>query len=587
VLRITAIGPGAVDYLLRGSDCATHEHAGQVVENGAGRVGHAVGYLLSAAEREPAGVWFGEGLPMLGIEPGTAATEAQVRAVFGRLEHPTRADRDGKPLALGSPPRSFRPFEERLAEALAREPDAAGERRREITAGLSTKARTATAYFDFTFSPVKSVSVYWAALLVAGRAVEASNVVAAHHTAVAAAMAYAEREAAIVRSGYHGKTASGQSVGEYQQARGLVWARWDHSTSRAREPQLHSHVSVLNRAETVSDGVIRALASRGFEPIKQAVDAIYTQTLETTLTASNPVAFAIRPDGRAREILGFAPELLAKASSRNVDVSARQDELVRGFEQAHGRGPSPRDRKQMHDAAWRETRQAKTHMAPRRQLFAWATPLRGELTGALTAAAAWAERVARTGHPDHVGYAGRGREEVLRAAVQVAQAQYATWTVGNLAMAIAAEQTRTPSVTGTPDELAVEVLDHPRRYGLVQVSARDVGPVPQAVQGPGGVSKYRLKNAVYYTTTDQLQIETAIVERGRRTGAPALAEAAVELARAALRATRLSEEQREKVLTVVSSGRGGDVLIGPAGAGAWGWAGSSRNTSWQPSPEPR
>lgn len=567
MLRITAMPPGAVDYLVQGSGCASDEHAGQVAENGVGRVGGAVDYLLAGAEREPAGVWFGEGLPMLGIEPGTAGTEAQVRAVFGRLEHPTRVDGAGEPLALGSRPRSFRPFEERLAEALAKEPDAAEERRREITAGVSAGKPTARAYFDFTFSPVKSVSVYWAALLVAGRDVEAAKVVAAHHEGVAAAMAYVEREAAIVRSGYHGKTASGQSVGEYQQAVGLVWTRWDHSTSRAREPHLHSHVAVLNRAETVSDGVIRALASRGFEPIKQAIDAIYTQTLEAKLTASNAVVFATRPDGRAREILGFSPELLAKASSRDVDVTARQAELVRQFEQAHGRAPSPRDRKQMHDAAWRETRQAKTHIAPGRQVFAWAEPLREALTAALTAAALWVERVARSGHPDHVGYAERSREEVLRAAVSVAQAQYATWTVGNLAMAVAAEQARTPSVTGTPAELAVEVLGELHRYGLVQVSARDVGPVPQAVQGPGGVSKYRLKNAVYYTTTNQLQVETAIVERGRRTGAPALAGPAAELARAELRATKLSDEQREKVLAVVSSGQGGDVLIGPAGAG--------------------
>src|SRR3954453_21375354 len=159
MLRITAITPGAVEYLLRGSDCATHEHAGQGAGNGAGRVGDAVGYLLSGAEREPAGVWFGEGLSMLLIPPGTLASEAQVRAVFGRLEHPTRVDRRGVPLALGSRPRSFRPFEERLAAALAKEPDAAEERRREITAGVSTRPRTATAYFDFTFSPVKSVSV--------------------------------------------------------------------------------------------------------------------------------------------------------------------------------------------------------------------------------------------------------------------------------------------------------------------------------------------------------------------------------------------------------------------------------------------
>ena len=183
--------------------------------------------------------------------------------------------------------------------------------------------------------------MYWAALLEAGRDAEAANVVAAHRAGVAAAMAYVEQQAAYVRSGYHGKTASGQSVGVYEQASGLAWIRWDHSTSRAQQPQLHSHVTVLNRAETISDGVIRALASRGFKPIKQAAEAIYTKVSEETLAASNGVVFATRPDGKAREIVGFSSQLLAKASSRTADITARQDELVEQFEQAHGRAPSP------------------------------------------------------------------------------------------------------------------------------------------------------------------------------------------------------------------------------------------------------
>jgi conjugative relaxase-like TrwC/TraI family protein len=141
----------------------------------------------------------------------------------------------------------------------------------------------------------------------------------------------------------------------YEAARGLVWIRWDHSTSRAQQPQLHSHVTVLNRAETDADGVIRALASRGFKPIKQAAEAIYTQVSEHTLTATNPVVFAQREDGKAREIVGFSPEVLAKASSRSADVKARRAILLEKFEQQHGRAPSPAERKKMDRTAWRDT----------------------------------------------------------------------------------------------------------------------------------------------------------------------------------------------------------------------------------------
>ena len=102
------MSPGAVDYLLRGSGCAEHEHAGEASARGGGKTADAVGYMLAGAAKEPAGVWGGEGLSMLGVQAGTAATEAQVRAVFGRLEHPSRVDpKTGEALPLGSRPRSF------------------------------------------------------------------------------------------------------------------------------------------------------------------------------------------------------------------------------------------------------------------------------------------------------------------------------------------------------------------------------------------------------------------------------------------------------------------------------------------------
>ena len=436
MLRITAVSPGAVDYLLNGSDCAEHAHAGEAPHAAAGlvtdagvaaaprraaRAADAVSYLLdAAAAKEPAGVWFGEGLSMLGIPAGDAATEAQVRAVFGRLEHPTKRDADGKAVPLGSRPRTFASREARLARALAADPDASEERRAELRAQVQAQTRKAVAYYDFTFSPAKSVSVYWTALLEAGRDAEAANVVAAHRAGVAAAMAYVEQQAAYVRTGYHGKTVSGQSVGVYEAARGLVWIRWDHSTSRAQQPQLHSHVTVLNRAETDADGVIRALASRGFKPIKQAAEAIYTQVSEHALTATNPVVFAWREDGKAREIVGFSAEVLAKASSRSADVKARRAILLEKFEQQHGRAPSPAERKKMDRTAWRDTRQAKNRtVAPRQQLGRWASTLTGgELDHGLTDVrgggrarrGARAPRAARLHRPQPgAGAAGGGR----------------------------------------------------------------------------------------------------------------------------------------------------------------------------------
>ena len=184
------------------------------------------------------------------------------------------------------------------------------------------------AYYDLTFSPAKSVSVYYAALLAAGDVEGAAAVAAAHDRAVEVAMAYAEEHVAYTRTGYHGRTQDGRSVGRYEAGEGLVWTPWRHSTNRESEPQLHTHVGVLNRLRTLSDGVIRALDGRGFAPVKQAIAAAYERALEEELVRERGVVFADRPDGKAREIVGVDPELCAEASTRRAQTLAKAEELT-------------------------------------------------------------------------------------------------------------------------------------------------------------------------------------------------------------------------------------------------------------------
>nr|WP_239028453.1 MobF family relaxase [Pseudonocardia acidicola] len=571
-MTITAVSAGAVDYLLRGSGCAQHAHASSPAEAGVERAvdldGGGAQYLLASAEHEPAGVWFGAGLEMVGIAPGTQAGEADVRAVFGKLQHPSAVDEDGSPAFLGRRPRQFRSTADRVAARLAAEPDASEERIREISNEVRASGRKPVAYYDLTFSPVKSVSVLHAALLAEGRTADAAKVVGAHREAIAEAMAWAEEQAAYTRSGYHGKTVDGRSVGVYERATGLVWTRWDHSTNRNQEPQLHSHVAVLNRVVTASDGEIRALDGAGFKPIKQGIDALYRSAYERLLGEWLGVVFAQRPDGKAREILGIDQELLAAASGRARQVEANLEVMVREFEATHGRAPSPAQRKAMHHRAWAQDRAAKTHdVSPRRQLDNWAATRRGELRTSLVNAAGHAQHVAEYGHPDQRDYAHRTREEVLAAAVEAVQAQYPTWRLGNLIDEIEKQVRRTPSMVGSYPELANEVLRQGARYGVVAVTAPDPGPVPVALQREDGKSKYRALNDERYTTVDQLATEVGIVARARLTGAPALAGAELELARVELIAAGLGPDQQAAVLGILSSGRCGDVLIGPAGAG--------------------
>jgi hypothetical protein len=172
-------------------------------------------------------------------------------------------------------------------------------------------------------------------------------------------MTYAETHTAYARVGYHGRTRDGRSVGRYEATDGLIMTVWDHSTNREQEPQLHSHVAVLNRARTRSDGKIRALDGRGFRPIKEAVATAYEHALEQLLTETLGVVFATRPDGKAREILGVDPTLCAEASTRRSQVLAELDHLIAEYVARHGRTPDAAARKALAQAATLATRAAK------------------------------------------------------------------------------------------------------------------------------------------------------------------------------------------------------------------------------------
>src|SRR4051812_7951301 len=145
MLSITAVSAGAIDYLLKGSGCAAHDHS-PAVEDGAEAARPGAEYLLSSASKEPAGVWSGTGLSMVGMVAGEAAREVDVRAVFGQLRHPSSTVED--PVFLGRPPRTFASIEERITRAQAREPDAGQERQAEIANQVRGDRRKAVGYYD-------------------------------------------------------------------------------------------------------------------------------------------------------------------------------------------------------------------------------------------------------------------------------------------------------------------------------------------------------------------------------------------------------------------------------------------------------
>lgn len=425
VVRVTAMGPGSVEYLLHGCDSTPEQ--GQ--ENPGLERGGAAAYLEAGIEHgEPQGVWLGRGMAGLGLSAraGDTAESVDVRAIFGQLrypEHEVAGSTEKTPVYLGSAPRKYRTAAQIVADALKAEPEATRERRDQIEWSATKRARTTHAWYDVTFSPVKSVSVYYTALLAAGDERGAEAVRSAHFDAIRIAVEAAESDLAYVRTGRHeGKGPGGRSVGTYEQAGGLSVAVFEHHTNRDGEPQLHAHAAVLARA-AAADGAIYAIDGYGFKTITNQLSADYTRAYQQLLTERLDVVWGLRADGKAREIVGIEAELLDEASTRTAEhVRPRVAELVEAYVARHGREPGPAARRALAQQAVKDTRSPKTGLAGPAAVKAWAGQWVGRAAGrgqrleaALDAVDAAAAAAALAGvHPNHPGHeAGQERGPVL------------------------------------------------------------------------------------------------------------------------------------------------------------------------------
>ena len=161
------------------------------------------------------------------------------------------------------------------------------------------------AAFDLTFSAPKSVSLLYALG-------DTDAVRVAHDGAVREAFGYLERTAASARRGQGGTTVL--------QADGFAAAAFRHRTSRAGDPQLHTHVVVANVARGV-DLKWSALDGRRLYAHARAASFIYQAVLRAALTRELGVEWTEVRDGIA-EIVGVPAEVVQAFSRRRAEIEA-------------------------------------------------------------------------------------------------------------------------------------------------------------------------------------------------------------------------------------------------------------------------
>src|SRR5213596_1275654 len=200
---------------------------------------------------------------------------------------------------------------------------------------IETKKLAPVAGFDLVFSPPKSVSLLHAL----GDEETRRAVNEAHLSAWQAALAYLEDEACVTRRGKNGVFR--------EHAGGLVAAAYQHRTSRAQDPHLHTHVIVANMARRPSDGKWRALDGEAIlKTYRLAAGYLYQVHLRGELSRTLGVEWETAHKGLA-DLKGVSRSVIDEFSTRRAQVVEHMDEhATSGFWASKVAALDTRDRKE-------------------------------------------------------------------------------------------------------------------------------------------------------------------------------------------------------------------------------------------------
>lgn len=557
---------------------------------------------------ESPGRWLGNGIAGLDLANGDVVTEEQMKLLFGQGRHPRSQEPDAVARGWGALGRAFPSFtvttlRQEVAAAFSEHNTARGRAWNapipaEVRAGIrtevatrafarthgraphddteltgfvataSTPAQTPVAGYDLTFSPVKSVSALWA---IAPPEV-ATEVAAAHEAAVRATISLLEREVAFTRVG---------KAGIRQVAvTGLVAAAFDHRDSRAGDPDLHTHVVISNKVQTLPSEGGKWLTLDGRMVFKAKVMASehYNTRLEAELTERLGLRFSERPcpQGRrpVREIDGIDARLLEVWSSRRADITSRQRRLAAMFQADHGRAPTRIESLALAQQANLETRPDKHEpRSLREQRDQWRAQADAVLAAGGDARHPTVTDMVATvlGRGGDVGPGGRymSRDVLARRVVDVLESSRSTWQVWH----VRAEALRQARYAGIPlsslDEAVGDVVERVTQgLSLPPAAVRDLGE-PEFLRRLDGASVYAVHGSRTYTSAAILEAERRLLAAAERTDGYVVPEFFVDLAvrRGAEVGAGLDAGQAELVKALATSGVRVQVALAPAGSG--------------------
>ncbi|MGK2876375.1 MAG: MobF family relaxase, partial [Nocardioides sp.] len=436
---------------------------------------------------------------------------------------------------------------------------------RELAATIAKHSRpktNAVAGYDLTFSPVKSVSVLWAI----ADPKTAAVIERAHQAAIKDALNFIESKALFTRQGTNGV--------RQVDVRGLIATAFTHRDSRAGDPDLHTHVAVANKVQTL-DGKWLAIDGRPLHKAVVSASETYNTALERHLVDALGVQFAERPNEDARkrpirEIVGVDPELNRRFSKRRLNVEDRRKVLAAAFQATHGRPPTPVETIQLSQQATLETREDKHEprsLAEQRE--AWhreavevlGTPQRVKqmVHGALN------PKGAARSLADSAWFA-KTTDRIV-ATMEGSRSTWQYWHVyAEAQRQVRAANVPTNQVSQVVDLLVSEVLDD---HSVSMARPWDTISEPAELRRADGSSVYTQAGADLFTSSKVLAAEQRLVDAAGRHDGYAVEAASVDLAllESTANGITLNAGQATLVREMATSGARLQLAIAPAGSG--------------------
>lgn len=202
-----------------------------------------------------------------------------------------------------------------------------------------------TSLYDITFNAPKSLSIIWAMAQIKNPEL-ADKISALQRQAVEKAILFASEKYTYARD-----TINGERV--YLKA-SLSGALWEHGSSRANDPQLHTHFTALNLA-LIPSGVYKTIEKKWIVKNQVAIAAIYHNELSHLLSSELGFNCIVPDEANVFEVAGVTQDIIDNFSKRSSAINSATSS------QSHA----------VRDKVAIETRNAKSELTRTELLQAW------------------------------------------------------------------------------------------------------------------------------------------------------------------------------------------------------------------------